>query len=83
MKPTESQGMQKAGKRLCLTVLFLASGLLLGCATKSTDSMPVQPPKIPSLPPALQKPVSQESYLDRAQRNIEAWRKKLTDSEIK
>jgi hypothetical protein len=57
--------------------------LLVGCATTSTDSMPVQPPKIPSLPPTLAKPVPPESYLERAQRNIEQWQKELINSATK
>jgi len=66
-----------------LPVLLLLTSSLAACATKSTDSMPVQPPQIPSLPPSLAKPVSPESYLERAQTDIGTWRERLTNSATK
>lgn len=57
--------------------------LLTGCATKSPDLIPVQPPQTPALPPSLAKPVPPESFLERAQRNIEQWQKKLIEEEPK
>lgn len=76
MRPTENKPI----KRLALLLL---SALLASCATRSPDSTPVQPPLAPKLPPTLAKPVSLESFLDRAQKDIEQWRKKLTESETK
>lgn len=66
-----------------LLASLLPTLLLAACATTSKDSMPVQPPRIPSLPPTLEKPVPQESYLERAQRNIEQWQKALINSATK
>lgn len=63
--------------------LLLPSVLLAGCATRSPDSTPAQPLQAPKLPPSLARPVSPDSYLERAQRSIEEWRKRLTDSETK
>ncbi len=59
---------------------LLLSSLLMGCATPSPVSIPVQPPATPRLPDTLAKPPSQESYLERARQNIEAWQQKLMDS---
>jgi hypothetical protein len=75
--------MPQRNRLFSLLALLLLSLSLASCATKSSDSMPVQPPQIPSLPPSLAKPPPQESYLERAQSNIEAWLKELTSSETK
>lgn len=61
----------------------LAGLLLTACASTSNDSMPVQPPQIPALPPTLAKPPLPESFLERAQQNIEQWQKALMDSATK
>lgn len=70
-------------RRNYVPMLLLQSLWLASCATTSPDSMPVQPPKIPEPPPLLMKPAPQESFLERAQTNIEAWRKRLMDSVTK
>ena len=75
--------MKKVNGKFYLIGLLAWTLSMVGCATKSPDSMPVQPPKIPPLPPTLAKPAPQESYLERARMNIEAWQKKLTSSESK
>lgn len=70
-------------KLLLLLELLVLSGLLTACATKSPDSTPAlphQPAAIPALPATLAKPPSPESSLERAQKNIEEWRRKLTNS---
>lgn len=63
--------------------LLVLSGLLSACATRSPGSMPVQPPAMPRPPASLMKPVSQESYSERAQKNTLTWQQKLTESETK
>lgn len=63
-----------------LPALLTLTVWLPGCATKSCDSTAVQPPQAPTLSPSLAKPVPSESYLERARSDIEAWRKRLTDS---
>lgn len=71
-------------KPLLLLELLVLSGLLTACATPSPGSTPAPcptPPAAPQLPATLAKPVPAESYSERAQRNIEAWQRKLTDSE--
>lgn len=75
--------MRTRNSKSLLLALLLPVLLLSACATPSSVSTPVQPPQIPALPPSLARPVPQESFLDRAQRNIEAWRKTLMDSETK
>jgi hypothetical protein len=68
---------------LLLLGLLVLSGLLGACATKSPASTPAQPPQVPKPPATLMKPASPESYLERAQRNIETWQQKLTGSATK
>lgn len=63
--------------------MLLLAALTQGCATKSPDSMPVQPLRIPKPAPTLMKPVSPESYLERAQRNTQSWHSTLIGSETK
>ena len=63
--------------------LLLLAVLMQGCATRSPDSTPVQPPRIPSLPPQLSKPAPQESFLERARSDTRTWQEKLTSSETK
>ena len=76
--------MTKPKNKTSWLLLLLAPMLLLqACATKSSDLMPVQPPQTPALPPSLAKPPPPESYLERAQSDIEVWRKALTNSEAK
>jgi hypothetical protein len=70
-------------RKLWLPVLLTLTVLLPGCATKSTDSTVVQPPQPPTLSPSLAKPVPPESFLERARRDIEEWRQRLTGSETK
>ena len=82
-KPKESWWKRLKLNLLLLLALLVLSGLLGACATKSPASTPVQPPQAPKPPPSLMKPVSPESYLERAQKNIEAWQLMLTGSAIK
>ena len=63
--------------------LLVLSGLLQACATRSPASIPVQPPAMPKPPASLMKPVSPESYSERAQKNTSTWQQKLTASETK
>ena len=72
--------MRKLALKIWFVALLMPMLLLQGCATPLPASTPVQ---IPLPPPALMKPVPPESYLERAQRNIEAWQKALTPSAIK
>ncbi len=56
-------------------IWLLLSGLLTSCATPSPpceSTLPTPPEK-----PQLQQPLPQESYLNRVQRNIEAWEQQL------
>lgn len=69
--------MRYSVSRRCRLVWLPLMMLCAGCATTSTPSMPVECPQMPSLPPSLSKPVPQENFLERAQRDIEEWRSKL------
>ena len=70
-------------RKSMLLALIVLPALLQGCATKSTVSIAESCPVTPSPPDTLMKPEKQESYLDRVQRNTEAWEKRLTASETK
>lgn len=73
-------------KPLLLLELLVLSGLLTACATPSPGSTAAPcptPPAVPQLPATLTKPVSPESYSERARKSIEAWQQKLTGSETK
>lgn len=73
-------------KPLQLLELLVLSGLLTACATPlpgSTAAPCPTPPAAPRLPATLAKPVSPESYSERARKSIEAWQQKLTGSETK
>ena len=73
--------MNTPKKKPSLLLALIAPSLLLtGCAATSSDSMPVQCPQIPPPLPSFSKPVPQESFLERAQRNIEAWQRELNSS---
>ena len=78
----ESTTKKKLNMQALLAPLAL-SLLLTACATTSHVSTPVKPPQTPQLPPSLAKPAPQESYLERAQTNIEGWRKTLTGAETR
>lgn len=65
--------------RLALVLMLMLLVVLSGCcAMNSTLSAPevVEAPKIP-VPPPMLEPVPSESYLLRAQKNIEGWQLKL------
>lgn len=66
-----------------LLVMLPLVALMQGCATKSPDSIPVQAPRIPKLPPQLAKPAPQDSFLERARSDTRTWRETLTSSETK
>lgn len=70
-------------KKLPGAALLLAMLLLSACAASSTPSTSVicpPPVEIPDLPPSLQKPPPQESFLEAAQKDIEGWLQQLTAS---
>lgn len=75
--------MKKTSGKFSLIGWLALTLLLTACATKSPDSMPVQFPKVPPLPPTLAKPVPQESFLERARSDTQTWLKKLKSSETK
>ena len=66
-----------------LPALLMSVVLLTGCGSTSINRIPATCPEIPPPPAMSMTPVQQESYLERAQRNIETWLKTLTDSKIK
>ena len=69
-------------RRLLLPASLLLLALLQACATASPPCPPVQPPRIPSPPTSIAKPVSPESFSERAQTNISEWQRRLTNSEM-
>ena len=75
--------MLKNARTNKLAALLTLTVLLTGCASTSPGPIQPQPPQIPLPPPSLMQPVPQESYLERAQRNIEQWLRVLTASEVK
>lgn len=83
MRPAKSLMSRLYVRLHCALALLVLSGLLSACATKSPGSIPVQPPRTPVPPASLMKPVSPESYSDRAARDTQGWQQKLMDSETK
>jgi hypothetical protein len=59
-------------------MLTLLASLLVGCATTSPPSV-VEPPKIPNRP-ELSQQLPSTTYSSSARTDIEAWRKRLTDT---
>lgn len=82
-KRKQSLKSRLAGRLYPVIALLVLSGLLSACATKLPASTPVQPPAMPKPPASLMKPVSPESYLERARKNMETWQQQLTGSETK
>lgn len=80
---TRYRRTRQNGSGCLLLGLLPLTALLAACATTSPDSTPVAAPRIPQPPASLMTPVEPESYLERAQQSIEAWRKRLTDSATK
>jgi hypothetical protein len=81
--PTRYRRTRLAARPFWLLAWLPLIASLASCATTSPASTPVQPPRIPQPPASLLQPPGCESYLERAQRNIEAWRSRLTDSETR
>ena len=80
--------MNYTNNRSVLLLPMLVSLLSLqGCATTSNPQAApsvVSPPQIPPPPEELMQPPKQpETYLQRAQSDIQAWRKKLEPSQDK
>lgn len=81
--PTKYRRMRLAASRRWLAALLPLSWWLGGCATTLPPSTPVPPPQIPQPPAQLMTPPEPDSFLERAQKNIEAWRLRLTGSETR
>lgn len=67
--------MPRNARTSCAMTLLLPVVLLTGCATPSTQSVPICP-AIPQ-PPQLRQPIPQQSYSSSAQTLIEAWQRRL------
>ncbi|MEN9314244.1 MAG: hypothetical protein RIS35_637 [Pseudomonadota bacterium] len=81
--PTRYRRTRLAARPFWLLAWLPLIASLASCAAISPVSTPAQPPQIPQPPASLMTPVPHESYLERAQRNIETWRSRLTDSETR
>lgn len=85
-KPWISNALRRLQLLLVLFVLLLLNAVLPGCAALSKSSTPppvaVDCPAPPPVPPSLRlnatPPSGQETYSERALRNINEWQKKLT-----
>lgn len=74
----QSRGMLH---RVLLLLLLVAP--LQGCWLTFKPPTPCQCPRTPEPPSSLMQPVPQESFSERAQRDIETWLQELTRSETK
>lgn len=76
-KLTQLLMLPPPARLLTVLALLVLIGLCAGCATLSTP--PSVMPANPSLPPPQQSQPT-EPYLNRVQRNIELWEKRLRDT---
>lgn len=71
------------GLLMPVLALCVLSMLLASCAAPSPALTVVAPLRMPALPPSLAKPVSPESYSERALASTRNWQGRLMASEPK
>jgi len=67
-------------KRSCVAMLLALSLLLTSCATNSPTSVS-ECPAFPPIP-AMSEPTPSRSFSESAQRLMESWLNRLTDSQV-